>query len=63
MNRHSSVRDLTAHTVMAQPSPPQLLMYLCGTASNPHKGLRAGGLHRGKLPMVCPACRARKDNP
>jgi hypothetical protein len=29
---------------VAQPSLPQPLLYLCGTASDPHKGPRQGGL-------------------
>jgi len=39
--------------VMAQPSLPTPLLYLCG-----HKGIRAGAFFRGGLPMRCPACAA-----
>ena len=35
------------------------LLYLCGTASNPHKGQRTGGSFRGNLPMVCPNCNTK----
>ena len=59
MDARSSVADVSAVLRCAQPSLPQPLMYLCGTANQPHKGLRAGGMFRGKLPMRCPACNAK----
>ena len=55
MNNHSSTRDLTAVVRSAQPTPQMLLAYFCG-----HKGLRAGALFRGKLPMRCPACNVKE---
>ena len=56
MTTLSNTRDLTAVVRCAQPSPHMMLLYLaCG-----HKGLRAGGLFRGKLPMRCPACNAKE---
>ena len=36
---------------VAQPSLPQPLLWMCG-----HKGPRAGGYFRGRVPMRCPAC-------
>ena len=37
---------------MAEPSLPTPLLYVtCG-----HKGPRAGGYFRGRVPMRCPAC-------
>lgn len=60
MNSRSNVRDLTHIARMAEPSPEILLMYLCGTAKTPHKGGRLGGIMRGRLPMVCPACVASR---
>ena len=56
MTTLSNTRDLTAVVRCAQPSPHMLLLYLtCG-----HKGLRAGGKFRGKLPMLCPACNVKE---
>jgi len=40
---------------VAQPSLPQPLLWMCG-----HKGPRAGGYFRGRVPMRCPACNKEK---
>lgn len=60
MNRITGTRDVTFASRTAQPSPPMLLMYLCGTARDPHKGPRAGGKVRGGLLLVCPACMTKR---
>ena len=56
MTTLSNTRDLTAVVRFAQPSPHMMLLYVtCG-----HKGLRAGGVFRGHLPMRCPACNVKE---
>jgi len=61
MNRYVGTRDVSFASRTAQPSPPMLLMYLCGTARDPHKGPRAGGKVRGGLLLQCPACVAKES--
>lgn len=55
MTTLSNTRDLTGRMRMAEPSPPMLLLFMCG-----HKGVRTGSRLRGNLPMQCAACVAKK---
>ena len=58
MTTLSNTRDLTAVVRCAQPSPHMLMTYLCGKPQ--HKGLRTGGLFRGKIGILCPACNMKE---
>lgn len=49
--RYSATRDLTSTLRVTVPTGPHPLLYLCG-----HKGLRAGGVLRGRLLLRCPKC-------
>lgn len=60
MTNLSNVRDVTMTLRIAQASPPMLLLFMCGTARDPHKGVRTGSKMRGNLPWICPACVAKK---
>jgi hypothetical protein len=59
-NAYSTARDVTHRQAKAGPGIPALLLFMCGTAKDPHKGSRTGAQMRGKLPMRCAAC-VQKD--
>ena len=61
MNRYGSLRDVTANVRCAQPSAPHLLLYMCSTAKEKHKGPRLGGHFWNGQPMRCPACNAKRE--
>jgi hypothetical protein len=53
--------DLTARQPAIGAGSDMRLLYLCGTARNPHKGNRTGGKFKGNTPMLCPACNTAKE--
>ena len=52
-------KDLTHKQPAAGPGMSAQLLFMCGTAKEPHKGGRTGALMRGRVPMKCAACVAK----
>ena len=49
--------DLTARQApMSAGMTDNRLLFMCGTAKNPHKGERAGAHFWRRVPMRCPDC-------
>lgn len=61
MNRFSSDADKTALNRVQGPGMTVALMFLCGSAANPHKGSRVGAMMRGNIPWRCAACVAKRQ--
>lgn len=59
LNTFSPARDLTHKQPAAGVGMSVQLLFMCGTAKEPHKGGRTGALMRGKIPLRCPACVAK----